>query len=222
MEERVIPRKFNGRLLWALGLLLAWGCVLYLFLKTNGRLGVADLLRYRPSLPLLAALILCGLFVLKSVDFVLHSGVLYAAGGIMFSTPAALLLSVLGALIMSVIPYFMGRSLGQPVLHHIAERYPRFRVIEHIRSRNQLIIALLIRAVGLPLAAAGMYMGAAGFRFDRYILGSLLGLLPSAVCFTVMGESAGDLASPVFWIALGVHLLTALLSLLIYRRLLRR
>ena len=223
MDNSKPARKYSrGRLLWGLALLLAWSGVLYIFLKSNGGLTVQDLLRYRPNNPLLAALAMCGLFALKSVDFLLYAGILYAADGIMFSLPAALLLNTFGALIMSLIPYFVGRSLGQPVLQRLAERYPRFQVVEKIHSQNQMIITLMVRLIGLPLAGVGIYMGAAQFRFDRYALGSVLGMLPLVVCATVMGVNVRDRSSPAFWVALGFQLITMLLSLLIYTILQRR
>lgn len=222
MEKESSHKPSRGRLLWALVLILAWTGVLVLFLKTHGDLSLAELLRYRPQRPLTAALVMLLLFALKGVDFILHSGILYAASGVMFSLPAALLLNVLGMLLMSSIPYFVGRSLGQPVLHYVAERFPRFRVVANIRSQSQLIIAVLIRLAGLPLAIAGLYMGAAEFRFGRYTVGSLLGLLPSALCFTVMGMNVSDLSSPAFWIALGCHVLIFLLSIGLYALLRRR
>ncbi|MBR1457579.1 MAG: VTT domain-containing protein [Oscillospiraceae bacterium] len=217
-----MDKKSIGRLLWGLALVLAWSCVLYFFIKSSGDVSVEDLLRYKPGHPAAAALAMCALFALKGVDFVLHSGVLYAVSGIMFPLWSALLLSLCGAFLMSCVPYAVGRSLGQPVLRYVAERYPRFRVIESIRSDRQLVIALMIRLLGMPLAVAGLYMGAAQFRFGRYMLGSLLGLLPSVVCFTVMGVNAADRSSPAFWIALGVHVLMLLASAGIYAALRRR
>ena len=68
----------------------AWISLLILFLKNRGGLSVEDILRYQPESKTKAILIMQGLFALKSVDFLLHSGVLYAADGVMFSLPAAI------------------------------------------------------------------------------------------------------------------------------------
>jgi len=79
--------------IWGAVLAFAWTSVVVLFVKSNGNLSVQELLNYQPESTLLALLTMAGLFLLKSVDFLMHSGVLYAANGIMFPPPVALLLN---------------------------------------------------------------------------------------------------------------------------------
>ena len=63
---------------WGLLLLLAWTSVGLLLLRFHGGITVDDVATLEPERPWLAALILLGLFLLKSVDFLLHIGVLFA------------------------------------------------------------------------------------------------------------------------------------------------
>ncbi|MBQ2546203.1 MAG: hypothetical protein II557_07930, partial [Clostridia bacterium] len=87
-------------------LLVFTGC------RKNGGLTVEQLVTYKPKNPVAAALGMLGLFALKSVDFIMHSGVLYAASGVMFPLPVALALNIVGAAIMVTPCYFIGRALG--------------------------------------------------------------------------------------------------------------
>ena len=84
------------------------------------------------------------------------------------------------------------------------------------------MLALLLRATGLPATAAGVYMGAADFRFVPYFFGSLLGLIPVTVAFTLMGAGIGDLSSPLFWAAFAGRWAIALLSMALAARVIRR
>ena len=89
---------FNRRklLVWGLLLLMAWTSVGLLLFRFHGHITADDVAGLEPERPWLAALILLGLFLLKSVDFLLHIGVLFAACGRLFSLPFALLLSFAG------------------------------------------------------------------------------------------------------------------------------
>ena len=84
-----LTREQKIRWCWAVCLVLLWGFAIFLFIRTHGDLSMQDLLRYQPESRPLAALAMCGLFLLKSVDFVLYSGLLYAMDGVMFPLPAA-------------------------------------------------------------------------------------------------------------------------------------
>ena len=107
--------KTKWKWLWGVILLFAWSTVLLVFLKSNGNLSVNSILNYKPENTGLAILSMLGLFLLKSVDFLMHSGVLYAADGIMFPLPAAVMINLIGAAIMLTPTYFIGRTLGEPV-----------------------------------------------------------------------------------------------------------
>ena len=60
--------KTKWKYLWGVILLLAWLCVLVLFLKCNGALSVNTILNYKPENNALAALSMFGLFLLKSLS----------------------------------------------------------------------------------------------------------------------------------------------------------
>ena len=58
-------------------------------------------------------------------------------------------------------------------------------------------------------------MGAENYSFGRFLSGSVFGLLPIMVPYTVMGESAGKPGSPAFVIALTIEILTVIASLVV-------
>ena len=197
--------KIDSKWKWLRSCMLgaAWISLLILFLKNRGGLSVEDILRYQPASKTKALLIMQGLFALKSVDFLLHSGVLYAADGVMFSLPAAIAINLLGAAVMVTPPFFIGRTIGQPMLDELSEKHPKIRQIAAIPEKSELAVNILLRTTGLPLLPAALYVGAAKGRYAPYLFGSLLGLLPTLIAYTVMGVGIGDRSSPVFWIAFG-------------------
>lgn len=218
------PFQFGKKqkLVWALFLAAAWGTVIFFFVRHEGGLTVKELLRYRPASPVLSCLAMLGLFALKSVDFLINSGILFAADGIMFPLPAALLINLLGIVIMVTPTYFLGRMWGTSVIEHLHRKYPKLRTIDLGEDGGSLAAAILLRSVGLPIQAGSLYMGASNYSFGRFLLGSVLGLLPAMIPFTVMGESAGNAGSPAFLIAVGIELLACLSSAVIWAVLTKR
>ena len=196
-----IDRKWKW--LWGCMLGAAWISLLILLLKNRGGLSVEDILRCQPESKGKVILVMLGLFTLKSVDFLLHSGVLYAADGVMFSLPTAIAINLLGAAVMVTPPFFIGRTMGEPMLNELTEKHPKIRQIAEIPEKTEFVVNILLRMTGLPLLPVALYVGAAKGRYAPYLFGSLLGLLPTLVAYTVMGVGIGDRSSPVFWIAFG-------------------
>ena len=199
------------RLIYGVLLLCAWTGAAFLFIRTSGNLTVAEFLKYEPENKLAAALIMLGLFALKSVDFLLHSGVLYAVSGIIFPPATAMAVNLLGAFGMAAIPWHIGKALGGPAAERTWRRYPKLRGLKQLHTKHEFLFVLLVRVIGIPVAAAGSYMGAV--KIDRRRYASILGMLPTLLCFTFMGDSASDPASPKFWIAMAVYLTVSLLAL---------
>ena len=212
----------KGKWLWSAVLLLVWAALIALFIKTHGNLTVQQLLDYSPEEPLRAALVMLGLFTLKSLDFVMHSGVLYAADGVMFPLPCALALNLLGAAIMVTVPYFVGRSLGTPIAKRLREKYPKLAGVEKLRLGRGFLTAMFLRVASSPLTVASLYMGATGMGYAPYLLGSLTGLLPVIVSYALMGRAADEPKSPEFLAGAAAIAVTTVLSILLYALLLHR
>ena len=188
--------------LWGAVLLLMWSSVGVLLYHSSGNLTVQELLKYQPENKLQAVLVMCGLFLLKSVDFVLHYSVLFAMSGVMFSLPGALSVNTLGLLILSIVPYWIGRHLGASALDQLRERNPKLRKVERFEIHNEMLQNILIRLLGIPVNLASLYMGARRFSFGKYLFASVLGNLPKMVPYTLMGLNADNPKSSVFIAAL--------------------
>ena len=214
MKKQTIGSK-RQKLLWGLCLIAAWTGVGFLLYKTHGGFTVEELVNYQPENPLLSCLVMLGLFLLKSVDFIMHSGVLYAADGIMFPLPVALLLNLIGEAIMVTPVYFLGRSIGSPMLDELREKHPKLNMFVGECADNELVLSLLMRSTGIALHVGSLYLGAAKVSFGRYMLGSLLGLLPHMIPYTVMGTQASEPGSPAFLIAVAAEVTVCAGSVLV-------
>lgn len=200
------PRKdiFNWK--YKAVLILLWTAVLIFCLLNRDRFTVDGVLTCTPENPVSAAVFMMLLFALKSVSVFLFSGILFAANGILFSFPAAVLLNVLGAAIMVSLPYWLGKRLGKDAIDRVASKYPKVEELRRLRTGHEFMVSFAARAVNiLPSDILSLYMGAAGVSYRKYLPGSILGMLLSLITFPIMGMSITDPGSPVFLFSVGIQ-----------------
>lgn len=213
MNQKSGKQKWIRRIV----LITIWAVILILLVVHRKDLTVSEVLAFSPENPWLAAIVLLALFALKSVSIVIHSGILFAASGILFPLPAAILLNALGTIIMVTIPYLIGKHSGASAVDRILNKYPKAAYLRQQRQENDFLFALFVRLLRLfPFDVVSLYMGAIEMKFGCYLMGSLVGILPSAISFAVMGMSITDVTSPQFMIALCVELLCTAVSTVLY------
>ena len=201
-------RRILAVLFWMVLVLICWSWCEHLTIE--------GILNFTPESPVTAVLVMMGLFLLKSITFVIYGNILYAASGILFSLPAAVFLNIVGSAIMASVPYFMGRKAGMGFLNTLTSKHPKLSILKDIPQKHPLSSSVMIRLLGiLPGDLVSMYFGAGGASFSRYLTGTLIGLFPSIVIFSVMGMSAGDITSPAFRISAAAEIILVLTSFII-------
>ncbi len=215
MESRRISLQRLLRVLAA----AVWAGIILFALSHRADFTLDSVLGYTPKSPLLAALVLLLLFALKSLSVVFYSGVLYAASGVLFPMPEAILINVLGTLVMASVSYALARGVGAGHADELRRRYPRLGFLEGIRSRNRLAFVIVLRCVGVVSFDVGsLYCGAVRMPFAPFLLGSVVGKAADVILLSVMGESLGRRSAAPFLLALGVDLALALAAALWIRK----
>ncbi|MGM9641774.1 MAG: TVP38/TMEM64 family protein [Eubacteriales bacterium] len=178
---------------------------------------------FTPDEPLLAALVMIVLFALKSVSLFVYGGILYAACGIIFPLPQAIIINTVGTFVMTIIPYLIGRKSGSKAIAKLTEKSRKLELLHDASNRNGFFVSFFVRIVGLlPSDLVGIYLGASGISFGKYVSGTMLGLFSAVVAFSVMGMSADDPTSPAFIISAAAEIGLCILSLVLYFVLARR
>lgn len=211
--------KHHKGLLTAGRILLAviWCGLIVFCILNRDRITVEGIVQLRSGSNVLTALILFLLFALKSVSVVVHVGILYAASGVLFPLPQAILINLIGTVITVAVPYGIGRAAGPHAIAHVTEKHPKVSGFFRMRHENDLFFSFLTRIVGvLPSDVVSLYMGAVKVHFGKYMLGSVLGLLVAAVTFPVMGMSLARPGSPGFLIPAAINLGLIVFSVLLY------
>lgn len=201
---------YSGSLtkVWKMILLVDWLVIIGLLYYYIKDFSVESILRFTPQNHVFAFFVLLLLFVLKSISIVVYIGILYAASGIIFSLPIALIVDILGTAVALSIPYLIGRVVGPNVVAHIIEKYPKVEAIRDRRGKGDFLFSFIIRFIGgLPTDIVSLLMGAMKVDYLKYLSGGLLGLAPRMVIFSIMGMSVTDMNFNMFFIAIAVELL---------------
>ena len=211
-KKRIRQAKENRQnLLNILGKVIGiglWAALIIFCIVNRDMITAEGIVGFVPQNSWLSVFVLLALFAVKSISVVIYSGILYAASGILFSLPVAIIINILGTVIMVTIPYLIGRKAGTPLLERLVAKNPKLTVIRDFPSQNDLFVSFFVRIVGcLPGDLVCMYLGADRLNYPRYLIGSLLGSMSAVISFAIMGMNADDITSPGFLISLGIEFL---------------
>ena len=118
--------------------------VLLLFcIRYREDLSVERILSYTPEEPVKAALLMLGLYAVKSVSFIFPIAILQLAVGHLFSTGTALLVNFLGRAVTLALPYWMGRFSGASMVESLTAKYPKLKTVVDYQNGNSLYISHL-------------------------------------------------------------------------------
>jgi len=212
--KRPVPSAHQLGKLFAL---LFWICLMILCFIFRDRLTVEGIVNFVPPNPVVAAGVMLLLFCIKGVSVFIYCGLLYAVSGVLFPLLAALTVNILGSALMISLPFWIGRKAGADALERLIARNPKLHLLKEIPNQNGVAVTFFVRIVGiLPSDPVSMYFGASGIRYTSFLVGSVSGLLPMIVSFTVMGMSVQDMTSPAFIISVCVELGLMILSVALY------
>lgn len=166
-----------------------------------------QLLEYTPDNIFLAALVIIGMFSLKSVTFFFPMLVIVVAcGSISPNLPTALLINTIGTFCMINIPYFIGRFAEQDFVQRLIGKHKKMEQIQKLNMSNEVYFVFFLRIINcLPYDIVSMYAGASRIRWKNYVIGSMLGTLPGMICSTITGLAMDDPTSPAFIASLAIN-----------------
>lgn len=205
------------KLMQAAPVIMVIVCVIIYFRFFRG-VTIQHILEFTPDNLWLAALVMIGLFGMKSLSMFFPMLILVAASGSIFPNYfAALLVNCAGALVMITLPYLIGRFAEREFVEKMISKQKNADKLREFKSDNELFIAYFLRVINiLPCDAVSLFLGSADFSPAKYLAGSFLGIFPGLVTTTLMGANVQRPASPGFWIAAVVEVVFAAGSSLAY------
>lgn len=190
---------------------------MFVYLLSTKEITAESLLNFAPEEPLFAAVFLTLLYAFKSLTVFFPIVVLNVLGGFLFEPFYALLVNSVGVLVELTVPYWIGRVSETNFANRLCERHPKLKELVCETSNNIFSASFFLRVIScLPGDAVSMYLGASKIPFWKYLLGSYLGTLPRMITAILLGVNITNPSSPMFWISIGLTIITTVISFLIY------
>ena len=103
-------------------MVLFWGGILLFWWKYRKEISVESITNFVPGNIAAAIVVMLLLFALKGVLITVYGGILYAASGILFPLPTALLVNTAGTILMTGVPFFIGKRTGTKLLDKLIQQ----------------------------------------------------------------------------------------------------
>lgn len=181
---------------------------------TVSKLSVQDILTYTPDNLILAALILIGLYCIKSVIFPMPLTVLHMSAGIMFPIPLAIVVTFTGLFCEMSLGYWYGKTLGKDYVKQLAGKHEKIAKLAVPTEQNFNLACFALRLIPgpLPLDIMSMIFGAVQISYGRYLIFSILGLCPGLFPWVLAGESISNPLSKEFLIPFSIGVAVSIIA----------
>jgi len=165
-----------------------------------------------------ASIIYIGMQALRPFTF-LPATPFTIAGGYIFGHYYGLFLSTIGTTIAATISFFMSRYLFRDYIKNkLGGKYAG--VGDRLGEKGIFVVMAMRLIPVVPFDAVSYVAGISSIGYRDYIIGTVLGELPGAFIFTMLGSSLKNIESPYFILSL-IFAIILLLLPIFYKQLVK-
>lgn len=140
-----------------------------------------------------AVLSILGIYLVKSVLFIIPASLIYIYVGMAFPTPQAILINFAGIVLEVIVTYFLGVFLGGDYVNRLLEKNKAGRKLLEKKFNDSFPILLSIRVLPVfPIDFVSLFWGASKCGFVKYFFASIIGIMPRVILFTILGDGIYD------------------------------
>ena len=134
-----------------------------------------------------------GVYLVKSVLFIIPASLIYISIGMAFDTWQACLISLVGIILEVTVTYFLGLFLGGDYVNKLLAKSKGGQKILDMKFNDNFPAFLGIRALPVfPIDFVSLFWGASKAKFPRYFFASVRGIMPRVILFTILGDGIYD------------------------------
>jgi uncharacterized membrane protein YdjX (TVP38/TMEM64 family) len=142
--------------------------------------------------------------------------VLTLAGGLAFGPWWGTFYVVVGGVMGASLCFLIARLLGSKKLQKYIGKYSQLQLFENQLEVNGFRTMLIMRLVPIfPYDPVSYLAGLSKIRFRDYVLATIIGMIPGAFAYNVLGYSLLDVFSSTFLLAIGL-LVVVMFTPLVY------
>lgn len=192
--------------------MLALACAVGLLIL-DGSLDVEELIASVRSNQGVALIVIMALYLLKGCSLGVPYAAITVGCALVFDMAAAIVVNLLGTVLCVSVSYLVGRFSKSLSFEGLMEKYPKFRRYFTNAEHYSFTFCFSVHTLHLSMEVQGVLFGLLRTPFIAYLGGTVLALLPSMMCYTVIGDEF-DFQNPLFWLFLIVDILTVVVGLI--------
>jgi len=163
------------------------------------------------------ALIIIGIYSVKSFIIIIPVLVLDVVSGMVFGYYLAVPIEIAGTFCLFSISYLIGRFTGMGLNVKKQFKNEKLNVFIEKNRRNEFVLSICLRFVGLIACdTVSMMCGAMKMKYRDYITGGLVGMLPTFLADSFIGASMVTGDSVQLIISVVIRIFTKLFGVLLY------
>ncbi len=145
-----------------------------------------------------------GVYLVKSVLFVIPASLIYIAVGMAFTPWQAVLINFAGIMLEVVVTYLLGLFLSGEYVNNLLKKSKGGQKILDLQVNNRFLVLFGIRFLPVfPIDFVSLFWGASKCNFFKYFAASILGIMPRVILFTILGDGIYDYI-PIHLIVKGI------------------
>ncbi len=193
------------------------------FIKSTKGMTPEDILNMAPENYWSAAALLLIFYAMKALSIIFPISVLQISAGLIFPPVTAIVINIIGVTIETLIPYLLGHYSGRERVTKLLNKYPKVKDFNKLYNGKELLFTYTLRSIGgLPMDVTSIMLGYMNINYWKYLVGTIGGLLPRIIIATIMGTSITEPGSPAFIISLLLKILLSIISLIVYRYIMKK
>ena len=170
----------------------------------------------------LAAFSFVLVYAVKAFVMIIPAPALYIAAGIAFPAGWAVIITYIGLTVGASITYYNGKRLGRGKIDGMIAKNRRIASFLDKEKANLLSLCFVARLLPLPKDLGGMFFGAAGMPFAKYLIITLLGLSPVMIPHVITGSFITIPPTVEMLVPFGISLSITLIAFAIYWTILKK
>lgn len=163
-----------------------------------------------------AVAVILGFFVTKTFIPIIPFSVLFIGSGLVFSSPVAVAVNLLGFAVLVSIKFYWGRRFGGGGAHKLLLRSQSLTQFMDFHGKGNKWMLVILRFIPfIPVGTVSRAYGATDMNYIPFVSLSVLGFLPRLVAWSAVGTNIRNSFSPNFIIPLIALAVTSGVSLLL-------
>jgi uncharacterized membrane protein YdjX (TVP38/TMEM64 family) len=141
--------------------------------------------------------------------------VISAAAGLLFGLVPGMLLAMFSAVVSSIIPFYLARSLGREWVEGRLKSDQLKATYQKSEGQGGFLFVLLMRLIPvLPWEVQNYVAGLTKVKIPVFLLGTLIGIIPGSFALVFLGDSISDPSSWQFFAAIGINIIFFLIPVI--------